>query len=156
MRYLSPTRAALLLALLNLLLYITLDRPWSITSGESHFVAYVENLFFPEHVAKSAYFQRYVPELNWRVWLNFGIIFGAFIGAYLGNDFKVRIPRVKARFLQVFIGGFLMGYGARLAIGCNIGHIMSGVPQLAVSSIIAFISIAAGAYVGGKILMRVI
>lgn len=156
MRYLSPTRAALLLVLLNLLLYITLDRPWSITSGESHFVAYVENLFFPEHVAKSAYFQRYVPELNWRVWLNFGIIFGAFIGAYLGNDFKVRIPRVKARFLQVFIGGFLMGYGARLAIGCNIGHIMSGVPQLAVSSIIAFISIAAGAYVGGKILMRVI
>jgi len=156
MRYLSPNKAAILLALLNLLLYTTLDRPWSITTGESHFVAYVENLFSPAHVAANPYFQRYVPELNWRVWLNFGIIVGAFIGAYLGKDFKVRIPRAKVRFLQVFVGGFLMGYGARLAIGCNIGHIMSGVPMLAVSSLIAFAAIAAGAYVGGKILMRVV
>ncbi|WP_456475574.1 YeeE/YedE thiosulfate transporter family protein [Candidatus Pyrohabitans sp.] len=156
MRYLSPVKAALLLAMLNLLLYMTLDRPWSITTGESNFVAYVENLFVPEHVANNAYFQRYKPELNWRVYLNLGIILGAFAGAYLGGDFKLRIPRIKLRFLQVFIGGLLMGYGARLAIGCNIGHIMSGVPQLAISSIIAFAAIALGAYIGGKILMRVV
>ncbi|WP_457555566.1 YeeE/YedE thiosulfate transporter family protein [Candidatus Pyrohabitans sp.] len=156
MRYLSPAVAALLLALLNLLLYATLDRPWSITTGETHLVAYIENIAVPEHVRNSAYFQKYLPELNWRVWLNFGIIAGAFIGAYLGGDFKIRMPPIRWRFLQVFVGGLLMGYGARLALGCNVGHIMSGIPQLAVSSFIAFAAIAAGAYIGGKILMRLV
>ncbi|NOZ58353.1 MAG: YeeE/YedE family protein [Euryarchaeota archaeon] len=156
MRYLSPVVAAVLLAALNVVLYVTLDRPWSITTGESHLVAYIENLFFPEHVSSSLYFRKYIPELNWRVWLNFGIILGAFIGAYLGRDFKIRIPAAKSRFVQVFIGGVLMGYGARLALGCNVGHIMSGVPQMAVSSFLAFGAIAAGAYLGGRILLRLV
>ena len=108
------------------------------------------------HVSSNLYFQKYIPETNWRVILDFGIIAGAFLGAIAGRDFKIRIPQNRWRFLQVFIGGLLMGFGARLAYGCNIGHIMSGVPQLAISSFIALISIAGGAYIGAKIIVRLI
>lgn len=156
MRYLPVWASAGLLAIINVSLFISVGRPWSITTGESHLVAFIENLFIPEHVQGNLYFQEYTPVLEWRVFLDFGIIVGAFIGAVLGRDFKIRIPAKKERFLQVFIGGILMGFGARLADGCNIGHIMSGLPQLAVSSILAFVSIAVGAFIGTKLLLRII
>ncbi len=156
MRYLSHLHAGLLIAILNILLFATLGKPWSITTGESHFVAFIESLLWKSHVAQNAYFAKYKPEINWRVVLNFGIIVGAFIGAVYGRDFKIRIPRKKIRFVQVFVGGLFMGFGARLAVGCNIGHIVSGIPQFAVSGIVAAFGIGLGAYIGTKVLMRLI
>ncbi|GBE55797.1 MAG TPA: YeeE/YedE family protein [Euryarchaeota archaeon] len=156
MRNISHLKGGVIIALLNILIFITLGKPWSITSGESHFVANIENFVSNTHVSSNLYFQKYIPETNWRVILDFGIIAGAFLGAIAGRDFKIRIPQNRWRFLQVFIGGLLMGFGARLAYGCNIGHIMSGVPQLAISSFIALISIAGGAYIGAKIIVRLI
>jgi uncharacterized membrane protein YedE/YeeE len=156
MRYLPPWQSAILLAFINFFIFALLGKPWSITTGETHFVAYLENVFYPEHVEANLYFKRYPPLLDWRVFLDFGIVLGAFLGAVLGRDFKIRIARKKTRYLQVFIGGLLMGIGARLALGCNIGHIISGVPQLALSSFLAFISIFVGSYIGTKIILRVI
>ena len=156
MRYLLPWQSAVLLAFLNLFIYASLGKPWSITTGEAHFTAYLENLFFPGHVQGNLYFQKYLPTLDWRVFLDFGIILGAFLGAVLGKDFKIRVPRKKERYIQVFVGGLLMGFGARLAFGCNIGHIISGVPMLALSSFLAFISIFVGSYIGTKILLRIL
>ncbi len=39
-------------------------------------------------------------------------------------------------FYQVALGGILMGFGTGIAYGCNIGHILSGLPHLAISSIV--------------------
>lgn len=153
---LSHLKGGVLIALLNVAIFITLGKPWSITSGEAHFVAYSLNFFSSQHVESNLYFQDYIPEINWRVLLNLGIILGAFLGALVGRDFKVRVPGERKRFYQVFSGGLLMGFGARLAMGCNIGHIISGVPQVAVASLIAFAFIAVGAFIGGKILMRLV
>lgn len=79
---------------------------------------------------------------------NFGLIFalGIFLGGMLGKIFfrknkdfieltnlleKDDISRIK-----LFIGGVLLLFGARMAGGCTSGHMMSGVMQLAISSII--------------------
>ena len=79
---------------------------------------------------------------------NYGIIFvvGVFLGGMLGRIFfrkkeefiekenlleKDGISRVK-----LFIGGVLLLFGARMAGGCTSGHMMSGIMQLSVSSII--------------------
>ena len=44
------------------------------------------------------------------------------------------------RFAAAALGGFLILFGARLAGGCTSGHILSGVSQLAVSSLLFFVA----------------
>ncbi|MSO89693.1 MAG: YeeE/YedE family protein [Rhodospirillaceae bacterium] len=59
--------------------------------------------------------------------MDFGLILGAALAASLAGKFA---PNAKLPFLSVLaaaIGGALMGYGARLAFGCNIGALFSGI-----------------------------
>lgn len=59
--------------------------------------------------------------------IDFGIMAGALIASALGGAFVLH-QRVPARtVLAGLIGGILMGYGARLASGCNIGAYFSGI-----------------------------
>ena len=44
------------------------------------------------------------------------------------------------------VGGLLMGFGAFVSTGCNIGHILSGVPQLSLGSILGGICIVLGGW----------
>jgi len=76
---------------------------------------------------------------NHMTWLSvmlLSTIVGAFIAAFLGGEFKLRAPSPRT-ILQCFGGGCIMGFGAGVAGGCNITHILSGVPQLALSSMLA-------------------
>ncbi|OMP66048.1 YeeE/YedE family protein [Domibacillus epiphyticus] len=58
--------------------------------------------------------------------MNFGIMLGAFISAAAQGTFKPgKIkPGVAAASI---VGGIMMGYGARLAFGCNIGAYFGGI-----------------------------
>mgnify|MGYP006421646181 CR=1 FL=1 len=59
--------------------------------------------------------------------MNFGILAGAFLAAGLAGRFAP-LRRVPPRqILAAIVGGLLMGYGARLAFGCNIGALFSGI-----------------------------
>ncbi|WP_041083075.1 YeeE/YedE family protein [Thermotoga profunda] len=77
--------------------------------------------------------------INWEGAEIIGIILGALISSLASKEFKLRMPKDPKTYLQVMIGGALMGFGAATASGCNIGHFLTGVPQLAISSIIASI-----------------
>lgn len=59
--------------------------------------------------------------------MDFGIVLGALLAAALGGTFVLhrRIPWKTAA--AAIFGGILMGYGARLAYGCNIGAYFGGV-----------------------------
>jgi len=81
---------------------------------------------------------------NWIGMEVFGIIVGAFIAALLAKEFKLRMPKDPSTFVRVILGGILMGLGAGVALGCNIGHILSGLPHLAISSIVFTIFVVAG------------
>lgn len=50
-------------------------------------------------------------------------------------------------FLILFIGGLLVGFGARYAGGCTSGHAISGLSALQISSLIAVIGFFAGGLV---------
>jgi len=82
---------------------------------------------------------------GWLGWMVIGIVIGALIAAYSADELKLRIPPWKT-LLKTFGGGCLMGFGAVTSGGCNIGHILSGVPQLAISSILGGIFIILGAW----------
>jgi len=81
---------------------------------------------------------------NWIGMEVFGIIVGAFIAALLSKEFKLRMPKDPKTFVQVALGGILMGFGAGVAQGCNVGHILSGLPHLAISSLVFTVFVVAG------------
>jgi uncharacterized membrane protein YedE/YeeE len=92
------------------------------------------------------------PEnLNWFTFLVIGTIVGAAIAAVIAGEFKLRAPDAK-RLLQQFIGGLLMGVGAVIGTACNIGHILSGIPQLALGSILGGAFIILGCWVTAYIM----
>lgn len=112
----------------------------------------------PDHVASNAYYLKeygakaggFKPIFDWQMALDFALVAGAFLAAWLGGTFrKERVPSVWAerfgpsvakRYAAAFIGGFILIFGARMAGGCTSGHGISGGLQLAVSSWTFFIS----------------
>ncbi|MFQ5764087.1 MAG: YeeE/YedE family protein [Rhodospirillales bacterium] len=59
--------------------------------------------------------------------MDIGIVFGAFSAAALAGKVTPGFRVPVASLLAAVVGGLLLGYGARLAYGCNIGAFFSGV-----------------------------
>ncbi len=59
--------------------------------------------------------------------MNVGIIVGAAVAAALAGRFAPLLKISPRSLAAALIGGLLLGYGARLAFGCNIGAFFSGV-----------------------------
>lgn len=59
--------------------------------------------------------------------MDFGIVLGAMLAAALAGKYAPDKHIDRKRVMLAVAGGFLMGYGARLAFGCNIGGMMAGI-----------------------------
>ncbi|KAB7619638.1 YeeE/YedE family protein [Alkalilimnicola sp. S0819] len=61
--------------------------------------------------------------------MDFGLLLGAMLAAGLAGKFNAasRNPLPWRSLLGAVVGGLAMGYGARLAFGCNIGAMFSGI-----------------------------
>jgi uncharacterized protein len=68
---------------------------------------------------------------------------GGFLSARALQEFKLKVSPPD-EMLKVLLGGFMMGVGAQIGGGCNIGHSLTGVSTLAVSSWVANIFIILG------------
>ncbi|TFB24057.1 YeeE/YedE family protein [Filobacillus milosensis] len=74
------------------------------------------------------------------------IVLGAFVASLLSGSFRLRLPK-KKRLPYAIGGGLLMGISSRLAPGCNIANVVSGVGGLSISSIIVVIGMAVGVFI---------
>ena len=83
----------------------------------------------------------------WAGFIIVGAILGSFISAYIGGEFKIRVPKDGLTLLKQLFGGILMGFGAVTAMGCNITNILGGVPQLSLHSIITGACIMFGSWI---------
>jgi len=90
-------------------------------------------------------------DFNWIGMLIVGIVIGGLIASIIAKEFKFRVPSAMT-LVQTFVGGLLMGFGAVTSGGCNIGHLLSGIPQLSLGSILAGISIVLGAWVASYVM----
>ncbi len=77
------------------------------------------------------------------------IIPGSFIAARRAGTLWVR-GETSRRCAQLAAGGFVMGVGAGIAGGCNLGHSMIGVPLLSLASITATIAMAGGVVIADR------
>ena len=59
--------------------------------------------------------------------MDFGIVLGAMLAAGLAGRFAPAVTLERRHVLAAVAGGLLMGYGARLAFGCNIGGLTAGI-----------------------------
>jgi uncharacterized membrane protein YedE/YeeE len=59
--------------------------------------------------------------------MNFGLILGALLAAALAGRFAPEDRLKWNGVAMAVIGGLLLGYGARLAFGCNIGALLAGI-----------------------------
>jgi uncharacterized membrane protein YedE/YeeE len=83
--------------------------------------------------------------------MNFGIIVGALLAAALAGRFAPtwRIPLRSAG--AAVIGGLLLGYGARLAYGCNIGAYFSGIASGSLHGWVWLIAAFSGNVIGTRL-----
>jgi uncharacterized membrane protein YedE/YeeE len=85
---------------------------------------------------------RYVGSRAWRLTLALGLVLGA--GAWtLVSGAAVPVTTVPVPWLVV--GGFVAGFGARLANGCTSGHGICGLASLQASSLAAVVMFMATA-----------
>jgi len=81
-----------------------------------------------------------------------GILIGAFASALMARQFKIR-PAPKLEYAKGLVGGILMGSGAAMAKGCNVGGFFSAVAMMSAGGFAMMIGLGAGAWVGLRYLL---
>jgi uncharacterized protein len=160
----SPYLVGALIGVLSMATFYFSDKPLGISTAYARLAGLVGNLFSKGHTESLKFYQDKKPKIEWGVMLMFGVILGAFIAAYTGDEITAAWvpalwqerfgPGVALRASVAFLGGAMLAYGARLAGGCTSGHGISGALQLSVSSWIALACFFAGAVLTAMLLYR--
>ncbi|MBW4459025.1 MAG: YeeE/YedE family protein [Nodosilinea sp. WJT8-NPBG4] len=126
----SLIAGGVVLALLNTLTLLLAGRPWGVTWGFTLWTAKLATLLGWNPASSEFRSQEAIAEvLQANVFaditsvMNVGIVLGAAIAGRL----TVRQPPSRLAVLAALIGGLMMGYGAWLAFGCNVGAYFSGI-----------------------------
>lgn len=150
--------AAVALALLNVLTLLVAGHPWSITFGFG--------LWGAKALAAMG-----VDVASWEFWtwsypartlarsvfmestsvMNFGLILGAMLAASLAGTFAPAAKVPLRSLMAAVVGGLLMGYGARLAFGCNIGALFGGIASASLHGWLWLIMAFAGNVAGVRL-----
>ena len=155
-KYWNPYLGGVLLGLLLFLSFFVTSHGLGASGGVHRIAVAIEDLVIPEHVDTNPYIARMAggdrdPLAHWLVWEVAGIMLGGFVSGLLRGRVKVqtyRGPQItsRTRWAFAFIGGVLMGYGARLARGCTSGQALSGGAVMSVGSWVFMFSVFAGGY----------
>lgn len=103
-------------------------------------------------VFKKAFFQqaRFVNTRNWRLVYALGVVLGALVWRLTMANGQAQETSVPI--WQLLIGGFLVGYGARLGNGCTSGHGICGLGSLQLPSLGAVLTFMATAFLTANLL----
>lgn len=83
--------------------------------------------------------------------MNIGIVLGALVLALLGRRMASGWRMGWRPLAAAVIGGLLMGYGARIAFGCNIGAFFSGVASTSLHGWLWIVCALAGTWIGVRL-----
>ena len=162
----SPYLVGALIGLLSMATFYFSDKPLGASTAYARLAGMVGKLFAPQHTESLKYYQDFKPKVDWEVMLVVGVVGGAFLAAWLGGELTGEwLPAMWiARFGEgslglrlgaAFVGGGLMGFGARMAGGCTSGHGISGAMQLSVGSWVAVVCFFVGGIATAFLMFRV-
>lgn len=80
--------------------------------------------------------------------MNIGVIFGAVVAAALAGRLSLSWKMPVMQWLATIIGGLMLGYGATIAFGCNIGAFFGGIASGSLHGWVWLVAAFAGSFVG--------
>jgi uncharacterized membrane protein YedE/YeeE len=128
----SLVLGAIALALVGIACFVVLGRPWGVTSAFALWGTKIWQAIGGDPASWSYWTGWRAAQLRESVFangtsvMNFGIIGGAMAAAALAGKWAPVWHLSRRDVLTAIIGGLMMGYGARLAYGCNIGAYLGG------------------------------
>ncbi len=142
---------AVVLALLNVLVLVIRQEPWGITTNIEEW-----SVWLASKIGLTKNLDLSLKELLMSngTYLNLGVVLGAFWATVVASQARFRPLKNKRFAISALIGGILMGFGARIAHGCNIGLVLNGIASSSLSGWIFTGAVFLGAWLGGKILLR--
>ena len=162
--YVNPYLAGTLLGVVLFLAFFITGSGLGASGGINRALVFVQNIVAPGHIDQVPYLLKMAsgssnPLDSWIVYLTGGTILGGLLSGLFGRRMKFETnkgPKIgnKTRWIMAFIGGGLMGYGARLARGCTSGQALSGGAVLSVGSWAFMFAVFIGAYAFAYFLRR--
>lgn len=141
---------AIVLGGLNILVLLVRKRPWGVTANLqdwavwlAHWIGFGSGRIFLSQLL-----------LDEGTYLNLGVILGSFWAALAASQWRFRPLRQRKYWFSALIGGLLVGYGARIAYGCNIGGLLNGIASSSLTGWVFALAVLMGAWIGAKILMK--
>ena len=162
--YMNPYLGGIFLGIVLFLAFLITGSGLGASGGLNRMLVFFQNMAVPEHINQVPYLLKMAggslnPLDNWIVYMTIGTVLGGFLSGLFGRRIKLETnkgPRIgnKTRWMMAFLGGILMGYGARLARGCTSGQALSGGAVLSVGSWAFMFAVFAGAYAFAYFLRR--
>lgn len=163
--YSNPYLTGIGLGLVLLAAFVIMGRGLGASGAMSSVVAYGVNTIAPNHAQSNEFYKEYIgdgttnPLKDWLVFEVLGVLVGGFVSGALAGRIRTRVekgPNISRgkRLLFAFIGGSLMGFGAKLAGGCTSGQALTGGALLNLGSWIFMMMVFAGGYLVAYFLRR--
>lgn len=140
---------ALLLSLVQIMTLVVTGLPWGVTGAFSYWSQRLIDGLAGLPYSGMTWFLENPVSLR-----NLAIIVGALLSALLATQFRFKKIKSHKQVLGAIIGGLLMGYGSKIAAGCNIGAFYSAVASLSLAGWVFGFFLLVGAIVGGKLLIN--
>ena len=154
--YINPYLGGLLLGLVLFASFFLTGNGLGASGGLNRFIVFFEDMITPLHVNTTPYLLKMAggdknPLDDWVVMIVIGAALGGFVSGWLNGRLKLETnkgPQIsnRTRWLFAFIGGTIMGFGARMARGCTSGLALSGGAVLSVGAWAFMFSVFGGAY----------
>jgi uncharacterized protein len=153
----SPTIVvgAVVIGLLSIAVFLAGRHPWSVTFGFTVWGGKIASALGLD-LTSSAFWQWPGPKRalaesvlsDTSSLTDFGMILGAMAAAALGKPFARSGWPPARSLLAAAIGGLLMGWGARIGFGCNIGAFVGGVASGSLHGWVWFAAALGGCAIG--------
>lgn len=138
---------------------IALYGPIGVSTTYPRVIGSIMRAITPGSAASNPYLEKIGGLVKPETMLVVGLLIGGFLSRVLWRE---KVPPLETvhpeekttgrRYLDAFLGGFLILFGARLAGGCTSGHIISGITQLALSGML----FAAGVFGAGIVTAKLL